>query len=209
MFYEVLMEKKAGRYDSLSDASIRGPLGRYILGGAVAGGTAGRMSADEDNKTRDMLIGATAGGVLGAGASRLHKAFKAHKMKSKGARANYDFDGTYDLRKPKNNDPGKFTRVTYGPIQPGEKAKVYRGHGKVNDEVSRLADEASPLAREAYIKNKDIVSMNMLPDDLNDMTDMGLMRERELLRGGRNLLLGAGAGLGLAKLRKRDKEQRS
>ena len=38
---------------------------------------------------------------------------------------------------------------------------------------------------------------------------MGLMRERELLRGGRNLALGAGAGLGLAKLRKRDKERRS
>lgn len=201
MFYEVLMEKKAGRYDSLSNASVRGPIGRYILGGALAGGAAGRMSADKDHKTRDMLLGATAGGALGAGASRFHKAIKAHKMKSKGARTHMEYDG----RLPDASDlvdHSKIGRFSYdAPTNTG--AALHRGHGA----PTFAKDSADPMMREAWLKNKDILSMDGTPNDL--VHDMGLMRERELLRGGRNLALGAGAGLGLAKLRKRDKEDRN
>ena len=207
MFYEVLMEKRAGRYKDLADARIRGPVGRYILGGALAGGAAGRMYADEDHKTRDMLLGATGGGLLGAGASRFHKALKAHQMKSKGARANYEYDGVLPEAEDVDLeiDPDKFTGVSYEVVKPNKlNSRLYHGHG----EYMRIPPKSrDPLRREAWLANKDILSMNEKAEDL--VHDMGLMRERELLRGGRNLALGAGVGLGLSKLRQRDKKERS
>lgn len=220
MFYEVLMEKRADANEMLP--SIRGPVGRYILGGALAGGAIGRKSADEDHKTRDMLLGATAGGFLGAGASRLHKALNAHRMKSKGYNARFEYDG--ELPAFKDGDhvneflretPVSKLRSSLGKFEGthGDDFRFHYGHTPKGRTPLPVDDLTPPLTREALIKNKDIISFDTPGDHIR--TDswkkekIDLIRNRELLRGGRNLALGAGAGLGLAKLRKRDKEGRS
>lgn len=202
MFYEALMEKKAAsRYDAVKEITVAGPTGRYILGGALAGGLLGRKTADEDHKTRDMLLGAVGGGALGAGASRFHKALSAHKMKSKGlrARVTYDRDGTLIAQDLRKLDPSK-KKIDLSGID--------TAHSLHEGTLAELPSD--PQLREAALRVVDIADRDFAPAETsNPLTQMLLdrLRERELLRGGRNVALGAGAGLGLTALRKRDNER--
>ena len=201
MFYDVLMEKRAGRYDHLARTSFAGPTARYILGGALAGGAAGRMSADDEHKTRDMLLGATAGGALGAGASRFHKALNAHRMKSQGLRGEHTFDAS-----------GNLIRERLSPIDPTKGAVEYAGiEGAKDVAAGRVGMPTNRKLRYAVRNDVDITEENMPVTDYDGLAQdfLSLGRERELLRGGRNVALGAGAGFGLSKLRKRDKKERS
>jgi hypothetical protein len=209
-FYSALLEKRAGRYAGLSNKFIEGPTGRYILGGALAGGAIGRKSADEDHKTRDMLLGAGIGGLAGAGMSRMHKAYNAHSMKEHGARGNVEFGETV-LTPSGALLPDAGERTLRGGTNfhfqraeklPGGTPQTFQG--KTPDALKNTPwDDLDPMQRRAFLKKKDILSAHIQDGGEHDF---GLMRERELARGGRNLLLAGGAGLGLRKLRKKREE---
>ena len=202
MFYKVLMEKRA--YDGFSGLSFTGPTARYILGGALAGGVAGRKTADEDHKTRDMLLGAVAGGALGAGASRFHKALNAHRMKSQGLRLTSETD-----------EHGDVVRDILSPI---DRSKADRHYAGIESAQQVAAGEVGMpkgkgefrKLREATKRNVDIDIRNHEAKDLDSHSQdvLSIGRDRELLRGQRNLALGAGAGLGLSKLRSRDEKKK-
>lgn len=206
MFYEVLLEKRASRYKDIAKIKIGGPSGRYILGGALAGGIIGRKTADEDHKTRDMLLGATAGGLLGAGASRVHKAIRAHKMKSDGFEGERifrsDADEPYDSLtfNPFNKELGDYEDWYYG-----KQARRDVASGKIDMPEDPKVREAIKRDADIHIRNYGGEGWDVHP---NDIKHLDMLRERELLRGGRNLALGAGAGLGLSKLRSRDKKKK-
>jgi hypothetical protein len=206
IFYDTLMEKRANAKAALQEAvdmtRIHGPTGRYILGGALGGGLAGRYAGDEENRTRNTLIGAATGGFLGAGASDLHKALIVRGLKkdpSKGRMTGYyngDAEGNpiltgLTLRKSRNPQ----ARVHMDTLTDLDPKKGW--------------DELPGYQRAGYMQGAEVFADDPLGDlDQDDLDLFDMVQKREALRGARNLAIGSALGGGeIYRQRKKRREE--